>query len=145
MSRSRKNQLKILRRWPGQLQSRSWALQVGDRLIPAGANQLTIFKVLYENSGTVVSYARLYSVLRQPLSHGRYHLLQEYIRRNVEMLETNKLPYVIAVVNDAGYALCRISERPAPTVDRYQNAGIDLGDTFQPTHDDCVAPISFPI
>jgi DNA-binding response OmpR family regulator len=108
MSRSRKNQLKILRRWPGQLQSRSWALQVGDRLIPAGANQLTIFKVLYEHSGSVVSYARLYSVLGRPLSRGRYHLLQEYIRRNVEMLETNKLPYVIAVASKVGYVLCRV-------------------------------------
>jgi DNA-binding response OmpR family regulator len=108
MPGSRNNPLKILRRWPGQLQSRSWALQVGNRLIPAGANQLTIFELLYENSGTVVSYARLYSVLRRPLNRGRYHLLQEYIRRNVEMLETNKLPYVIAVASKVGYALCSV-------------------------------------
>jgi hypothetical protein len=79
--------------------------------MPAPANQLIVFEILYENAGTVVSYARLYSLLRRPSSGGRYHLLQEYIRRNVEMLERNKLPYVIAVAKQTGYALCRVWPR----------------------------------
>jgi DNA-binding winged helix-turn-helix (wHTH) protein len=138
--------LTVLRKWPGQSNVRNWALQIDDRLLPASARQLAIFECLHENLGMVVSYARLCSILGLLSDRGKdRHLLRQYIKLNNDMLEANKLPYVIAVVNDAGYALCRISERPAPTVDRYQNAGIDLGDTFQPTHDDCVAPISFPI
>jgi DNA-binding response OmpR family regulator len=106
--RSQNNRLKVLRRWAGQPNDRRWVLRVADRLIPAPANQLIVFEILHENLGTVVSYARLYSLLRRPSSAGRYHLLQEYIRRNVEMLERNKLPYVIAVAKQTGYALCRV-------------------------------------
>jgi DNA-binding response OmpR family regulator len=119
--------LAFLRRWPGQPNARNWALQIDDRLLPASARQLAILECFHENLGTVVSYARLCSILGLPSDEGKdLHLLRQYIKFNSDMLEANRLPHVITVAREAGYALCRIPPRPALGVARYQNAGIDL-------------------
>jgi DNA-binding winged helix-turn-helix (wHTH) protein len=110
----------------GTRPKRTGVLQIDDQVLEASARQLAILECLHENLGTVVSYARLCSILGLTSDERKHlHLLRQYVKFNSDMLEANRLPYVITVAREAGYALCRILPRPASTVDPYQNAAID--------------------
>lgn len=102
--------LKVLRAWPGQPNTRTSALQIGDRFLLLPARQLAILECLYENLGVVVPYARLCAILGLSSDKGKdRHLLRQYINHNSATLEANHLPYVITVAHEVGYALCRVA------------------------------------
>jgi DNA-binding winged helix-turn-helix (wHTH) protein len=93
----------------GTRPKRTGVLQIDDRVLEASARQLAILECLHENLGTVVSYARLCSILGLTSDERKHlHLLRQYVKFNSDMLEANRLPYVITVAREAGYALCRI-------------------------------------
>ena len=71
---------------------------------------------LLDNLGRVVPYKRLFTVIGRKSDNGyNRHLLRQYMLALREMLLANKAPFVIATVQDIGYALCEIAENPRLT------------------------------
>jgi DNA-binding XRE family transcriptional regulator len=64
----------------------------------------------------VVAYKRLFTVIGRKSDNGyTRHLLRQYMLVLREMLLANKARFVIATVQDVGYALCEIAENPRLT------------------------------
>ena len=106
------NQIAILRVATGRL-----ALFVnGHRSDRGGQGQLALLASLLDNLGRVVAYKRLFTVIGRKSDNGyNRHLLRQYMLVLREMLLANKAPFVIATVQDIGYALCEIAENPRLT------------------------------
>jgi DNA-binding response OmpR family regulator len=97
------NQIAVLRDATGRL-----ALFVnGQRSNRGGQGQLALLASLLDNLGRVVPYKRLFTVIGRKSDNGyNRHLLRQYMLVLREMLLANKAPFVIATVQDIGYALC---------------------------------------
>jgi hypothetical protein len=106
------NQIAILRDATGRL-----ALFVnGHRSDRGGQGQLALLASLLDNLGRVVAYKRLFTVIGRKSDNGyNRHLLRQYMLVLRVMLLANKAPFVIATVQDIGYALCEIAENPLLT------------------------------
>jgi DNA-binding XRE family transcriptional regulator len=106
------NQIAILRDATGRL-----ALFVnGKPSNRGGQGQLALLASLLDNLGRVVPYKRLFTVIGRKSDNGyNRHLLRQYMLVLREMLLANKAPFVIATVQDIGYALCEIAENPRLT------------------------------
>ena len=107
------NQIAILRDATGRL-----ALFVnGHRSDRGGQGRLALLASLLDNLGRVVAYKRLFTVIGRKSDNGyNRHLLRQYMLVLREMLLANKAPFVIATVQDIGYALCEIAENPRLTL-----------------------------
>jgi DNA-binding XRE family transcriptional regulator len=107
------NQIAILRDATGRL-----ALFVnGHRSDRGGQGQLALLASLLDNLGRVVAYKRLFAVIGRKSDNGyNRHLLRQHIFTLREMLLANKAPFVIATVQEIGYALCEIAENPRLTL-----------------------------
>jgi len=88
----------------------------GQRSDRGGQGQLALLASLLDNLGRVVPYKRLFTVIgRKSDNEYNRHLLRQYMLVLREMLIANKAPFVIATVQDVGYALCEIAENPRLT------------------------------
>ena len=88
----------------------------GQRSNRGGQGQLTLLACLLDNLGRAVPYKRLFTVIGRKSDNGyNRHLLRQYMLVLREILLANKAPFVIATVNDVGYALCEIAENPRHT------------------------------
>jgi DNA-binding XRE family transcriptional regulator len=107
------NQIAIQRDATGRL-----ALFVnGHRSDRGGQGQLALLASLLDNLGRVVAYKRLFAVIGRKSDNGyNRHLLRQHIFTLREMLLANKAPFVIATVQEIGYALCEIAENPRLTL-----------------------------
>ena len=77
---------------------------------------LALLACLLDNLGRAVPYRRLFTVIGRKSDNGyNRHLLRQYMLVLRVMLLANKAPFVIATVNDVGYALCEIAENPRHT------------------------------
>jgi len=66
---------------------------------------------LLDNSGRAVSYKRLLTVIgRKSDNSSNRHLLRQYISTLRGMLLENGSPYIIAVGQEVGYALCEVAK-----------------------------------
>jgi hypothetical protein len=85
----------------------------GQRSNRGGQGQLALLACLLDNLGRAVPYRRLFTVIGRKSDNGyNRHLLRQYMLVLRVMLLANKAPFVIATVNDVGYALCEIAENP---------------------------------
>jgi DNA-binding XRE family transcriptional regulator len=88
----------------------------GQRSDRGGQGQLALLACLLDNLGRMVPYTRLVTVIGRKSDNGyNRHLLRQYMLVLREILLANKAPFVIATVQDAGYALCEIAENPRHT------------------------------
>jgi len=88
----------------------------GQRSNRGGQGQLALLACLLDNLGRAIPYRRLFTVIGRKSDNGyNRHLLRQYMLVLREMLLANKAPFVIATVNDVGYALCEIAENPRHT------------------------------
>jgi DNA-binding XRE family transcriptional regulator len=106
------NQIAILRDATGRL-----ALFVNkQRSNRGGQGQLALLASLLENLGLVIPYKGLVTVIGRKSDDGsNRHLLRQYMLVLKEILLANKAPFVIATVQDVGYALCEIAQNPRLT------------------------------
>ena len=88
----------------------------GQRSDRRGQGQLALLACLLDNLGRAIPYKRLFTVIgRKSDNEYSRHLLRQYMLVLREILLANKAPFVIATVNDVGYALCEIAENPRHT------------------------------
>ena len=117
------NQIAIPRDATGRL-----ALFVnGQRSNRGGQGQLALLACLLDNLGRAIPYGRLFTVIGRKSDNGyNRHLLRQYMLVLRVMLLANKAPFVIATVNDVGYALCEIAENPRHTSRTRRSNGAHL-------------------
>jgi DNA-binding XRE family transcriptional regulator len=85
----------------------------GQRSDRRGQGQLALLACLLDNLGRAIPYKRLVTVIgRKSDNSSTRHLLCQYMLVLREILLANKAPFVIATVQDVGYALCEIAENP---------------------------------
>jgi DNA-binding XRE family transcriptional regulator len=97
----------------------------GQRSTRGGQGQLALLACLLDNLGRAVPYKRLFTVIgRKSDNEYNRHLLRQYMLVLREMLLANKAPFVIATVNDVGYALCEIAENPRHTSRNRRSDGV---------------------
>ena len=85
----------------------------GQRSDRRGQGQLALLACLLDNLGRAIPYRRLVTVIgRKSDNWSTRHLLRQYMLVLREILLANKAPFVIATVQDVGYALCEIAENP---------------------------------
>jgi DNA-binding XRE family transcriptional regulator len=115
------NQIAILRDATGRL-----ALFVnGKPSNRGGQGQLALLASLLDNLGRVVPYKRLFTVIGRKSDNGyNRHLLRQYMLVLREILLANKAPFVIATVQDVGYALCEVAENPRHTSRNRRSNGV---------------------
>jgi DNA-binding XRE family transcriptional regulator len=84
----------------------------------SSANQIeAVAECLLDNLGRAVSYKRLVTVIgRKSDDSSSRHLLRQYVSVLREMLFADNAPYVIAVAQGVGYALCELAKTPRHTV-----------------------------
>src|SRR3984893_1104485 len=88
----------------------------GQRSDRRGQGQLALLACLLDNLGRAIPYKRLFTVIgRKSDNEYSRHLLRQYMLVLREILLANKAPFVIATVQDVGYALCEIAEKPRHT------------------------------
>ena len=80
------------------------------RRIRASYTEAALLVCLFENLGHVVPYGRLCEVIGHNSSRARrardVHILRQYMTWVRYTLQRYKVPCLIAVANDIGYALC---------------------------------------
>jgi len=87
--------------------NRKAALRIDGRLIDATPTQIAVLAALLNQKGKVVPYERLCRAVGHGVVRRReIHILRQYVRWAKQTLATHKTPYMIAVVKEAGYALC---------------------------------------
>jgi hypothetical protein len=97
----------------------------GQRSDRGGQGQLALLACLLDNLGRAVRYKRLVTVIgRKSDSWSTRHLLCQYMLVLREILFANKAPFVIATVQDVGYALCEIAENPRHTSRNRRSNGV---------------------
>jgi DNA-binding XRE family transcriptional regulator len=83
----------------------------GQRSDRRGQGQLALLACLLDNLGRAIPYKRLVTVIGRKSDNGSTrHLLRQYMLVLREILLANKAPFVIATVQDVGYALCEIAD-----------------------------------
>jgi DNA-binding XRE family transcriptional regulator len=88
----------------------------GQRSDRGGQGQLALLACLLNNLGRAIPYKRLVTVIgRKSDNWSTRHLLRQYMLVLSEILLANKAPFVIATVQEVGYALCEIAENPRHT------------------------------
>jgi hypothetical protein len=83
-------------------------LLVDGRSVEAPTAQIALLACLYNELGSVVPYRRLCSAIGHRSSR-KMHLLREHMRLVRRILAAHKLPYVLAVSQNVGYALCEVA------------------------------------
>ena len=97
----------------------------GQRSDRRGQGQLALLACLLDNLGRAIPYRRLFSVIgRKSDNEYSRHLLRQYMLVLRGILLANKAPFVIATVNDVGYALCEIAENPRHTSRTRRSIGV---------------------
>jgi DNA-binding XRE family transcriptional regulator len=97
----------------------------GQRSNRGGQGQLALLACLLDNLGRAIPYRRLFTVIGRKSDNGyNRHLLRQYMLVLRVMLLANKAPFVIATVNDVGYALCEIAENPRHTSRTRRSNGV---------------------
>jgi DNA-binding XRE family transcriptional regulator len=92
---------------------REYSLSVHHNIVDHFLVGPTVLACLLDNLGRAVPYRRLFTVIGRKSDNGyNRHLLRQYMLVLRVMLLANKAPFVIATVNDVGYALCEIAENP---------------------------------
>ena len=77
----------------------------GQRSDRRGQGQLALLACLLDNLGRAIPYKRLVTVIGRKSDNGSTrHLLRQYMLVLREILLANKAPFVIATVQDVGYA-----------------------------------------
>jgi DNA-binding XRE family transcriptional regulator len=90
-----------------------------------GQGQLALLACLLDNLGRAIPYKRLVTVIgRKSDNWSTRHLLSQYMLVLREILLANKAPFVIATVQDVGYALCEIAENPRLTSRNRRSNGV---------------------
>ena len=90
---------------------REYSLSVHHNIVDHFLVGPTVLACLLDNLGRAVPYRRLFTVIGRKSDNGyNRHLLRQYMLVLRVMLLANKAPFVIATVNDVGYALCEIAE-----------------------------------
>jgi hypothetical protein len=81
---------------------------------------------LADDLGCVIPYKRLCSAIGHKSARGPdLHVLRQYIRSLRGMLVAHKAPYVIAVVDNVGYGLCKITENARRASSRLSRFAVD--------------------
>ena len=83
-------------------------LFINRRLVQATQTQVALFARLYRSRGRVVPYRELSKIMGH-VGENRPSLWQ-YIRWIKRLLAEHKLPYVITMALEIGYALCEIQQ-----------------------------------
>ena len=90
-----------------------------------GQGQLALLACLLDNLGRAIPYKRLLTVIgRKSDNWSTRHLLRQYMLVLREILLANKAPFVIATVQEVGYALCEIAENPRHTSRNRRSDGV---------------------
>jgi len=97
----------------------------GRRSDRGGQGQLALLACLLDNLGRAIPYKRRFPVIGRKSDNGySRHLLRQYMLVLREILLANKAPFVIATVQDLGYALCEIAENPRHTSRTRRSNGV---------------------
>ena len=97
----------------------------GQRSNRGGQGQLALLACLLDNLGRAIPYKRLVTVIgRKSDNWSTRHLLRQYMLVLSEILLANKAPFVIATVQEVGYALCEIAENPRLTSRNRRSNGV---------------------
>ena len=97
--------IEILHATSGEL-----ALLIKGRRVGASQTKIALLAALRDNVGSVVTYSHLCGILGYDVVHRKpVHILRQYIGWWKRTLAAHKIPFVITVAPEVGYALCAIA------------------------------------